>query len=125
MAVAGGLALVGCGDGALYVIDIKEGKSMYALGAHKVGILQGGHPAAGWAGASHRVCEPRSRAYESARVWLSPCAQLAGRSRCTPRGSLRHASFQLPALRSPRHASERREGQGIEHSMDTPGYWMR
>jgi hypothetical protein len=34
----GGLALVGCGDGALYVIDIREGKTLYALGAHKVKV---------------------------------------------------------------------------------------
>jgi hypothetical protein len=34
--ITGGLALVGCGDGALYVIDIREGKTLYALGAHKV-----------------------------------------------------------------------------------------
>jgi len=35
MAVAGGLALVGCGDGSLHVIDIREGKTLYGLGAHK------------------------------------------------------------------------------------------
>lgn len=35
---AGGLALVGCGDGSLHFIDIKEGVTLYALGAHKVSL---------------------------------------------------------------------------------------
>ncbi|KAL6751655.1 WD40-repeat-containing domain protein [Haematococcus lacustris] len=34
MAVAGGLALVGCGDGSLSVVDIRDCKRLYALGAH-------------------------------------------------------------------------------------------
>ena len=35
MAVAGGLALAGCGDGSLMVIDIRNGQTLYALGANK------------------------------------------------------------------------------------------
>jgi len=35
MAVAGGLALVGCGDGSVHVIDAAAGSTLYALGAHK------------------------------------------------------------------------------------------
>lgn len=35
LAVAGGLALCGCGDGALHVVDIARGKTLYALGANK------------------------------------------------------------------------------------------
>ncbi len=29
--------MVGCGDGALHVIDISRGDTLYAIGAHKVG----------------------------------------------------------------------------------------
>lgn len=35
MAVAGGLALCGCGDGSLHVIDVSSGQTLYALGANK------------------------------------------------------------------------------------------
>ncbi|DBA75204.1 TPA: hypothetical protein ACH3X1_010504 [Trebouxia sp. C0004] len=35
MVVAGGLALCGCGDGSLHVIDISSGQTLYALGANK------------------------------------------------------------------------------------------
>ena len=35
MAVAGGLALCGCGDGSLHVVDISSGQTLYALGVNK------------------------------------------------------------------------------------------
>ena len=38
MAVAGGLALCGCGDGSLLVIDISSGQTLYALGANKAAV---------------------------------------------------------------------------------------
>ena len=38
MAVAGGLALCGCGDGSLLVIDIVSGQTLYALGANKAAV---------------------------------------------------------------------------------------
>lgn len=38
MAVAGGLALCGCGDGSLLVIDITSGQIVYALGANKAAV---------------------------------------------------------------------------------------
>lgn len=38
MAVAGGLALVGCGDGSLHVVDIKVGQTLYALGAGQAAV---------------------------------------------------------------------------------------
>ena len=38
MAVAGGLALAGCGDGSLLVIDINSGSALYALGANKAAV---------------------------------------------------------------------------------------
>lgn len=37
-AAAGGLALVGCGDGALHVIDIESGAISYALGANQAAV---------------------------------------------------------------------------------------
>jgi len=37
-AAAGGLALVGCGDGALHVIDIENGAISYALGANQAAV---------------------------------------------------------------------------------------
>ena len=43
MAVAGGLALAGCGDGSLLVIDIKTGQTLYGLGANKHAV-RGIHP---------------------------------------------------------------------------------
>lgn len=38
LAVAGGLALAGCGDGSLHVIDIILGKTLYALGANQAAV---------------------------------------------------------------------------------------
>lgn len=38
MAVAGGLALAGCGDGSLLVIDSNNGDVLYALGANKAAV---------------------------------------------------------------------------------------
>lgn len=38
MAVAGGLALVGCGDGSLHVIDIRAGRTLYAMGVNKAAV---------------------------------------------------------------------------------------
>lgn len=38
LAVAGGLALAGCGDGSLLVIDITTGAVLYALGANKAAV---------------------------------------------------------------------------------------
>lgn len=35
MAVVGGLALVGCGDGSLLVIEISSGQTLYGVGANK------------------------------------------------------------------------------------------
>ena len=33
---AGGVALVGCGDGSIHAVHISQGETLYALGAHKV-----------------------------------------------------------------------------------------
>jgi len=38
LAAAGGLALAGCGDGALHVIDIAAGRTLYALGAGRAAV---------------------------------------------------------------------------------------
>ncbi|KAL3143401.1 hypothetical protein ABBQ38_002225 [Trebouxia sp. C0009 RCD-2024] len=38
LAVAGGLALCGCGDGSLLVIDLSSGQTLYALGANKAAV---------------------------------------------------------------------------------------
>ena len=38
MTVAAGLALCGCGDGSLLVIDISSGQTLYALGANKAAV---------------------------------------------------------------------------------------
>lgn len=38
LAVAGGLALAGCGDGSLLVVDISNGQTCYALGANKAAV---------------------------------------------------------------------------------------
>lgn len=38
MAVAGGLALVGCGDGSMLVVDIRSGDILYGLGANKAAV---------------------------------------------------------------------------------------
>ena len=38
LAVAGGLALCGCGDGSLLVIDVNNGQTLYALGANKAAV---------------------------------------------------------------------------------------
>ena len=38
LAVAGGLALCGCGDGSLLVIDVSCGQILYALGANKAAV---------------------------------------------------------------------------------------
>lgn len=38
MAVAGGLAVCGCGDGSLLVTDISSGQTLYALGANKAAV---------------------------------------------------------------------------------------
>jgi hypothetical protein len=35
LAVAGGLALVGCGDGSLWVVELSTGKIAYCLGANQ------------------------------------------------------------------------------------------
>jgi len=37
-AAAGGLVLVGCGDGALHVIDVELGSTLYALGANQAAV---------------------------------------------------------------------------------------
>lgn len=38
LAVAGGLALAGCGDGSLLVIDVSTGDVLYGLGANKAAV---------------------------------------------------------------------------------------
>lgn len=38
MAAAGGLALVGCGDGTLFVIDIDTATTLYGLGANAAAV---------------------------------------------------------------------------------------
>ena len=38
MSAAGGLAMCGCGDGSLHVVDIAAGKTLYALGANKAAV---------------------------------------------------------------------------------------
>lgn len=38
LSAAGGLALVGCGDGSLHVVDIVQGSTLYAIGANKAAV---------------------------------------------------------------------------------------
>lgn len=38
MAAAGGLALCGCSDGSLHVIDVSSGQTLYALGANEAAV---------------------------------------------------------------------------------------
>jgi hypothetical protein len=38
MVTVGGLALVGCGEGTLVVVGIKEGRVMYGLGANRAAV---------------------------------------------------------------------------------------
>ncbi|KXZ51543.1 hypothetical protein GPECTOR_12g506 [Gonium pectorale] len=38
MTAAGGLAVVGCGDGSIHFIDISRGRTLYALGANRAAV---------------------------------------------------------------------------------------